>query len=534
MKTKPIFFACLLAGGLLGACERGSNQQQAQGNQATDSAAVPKVAQATENWRPAFHYAPPEHWTNDPNGLVYYQGEYHLFFQHNPFDKVWGHMHWDHAVSKDLLHWENLPVAISEDTAMIFSGSVVVDPTNASGFCTSPDQSCLVAFYTAHRIRDPKNPDDYFQNQHVAFSNDRGRTWTKYAKNPVVDLGKKDFRDPDVFWHAPSQQWVMLVQLSQEKKTLFYGSKNLRDWAKLGEFGPEGNTSIIWECPELVELAVENEPGKKKWAFLLSSAGPYPGYQGMQYFVGKFDGKTFKNDNPKDQALYVEYGRDFFAAIGFNNLPDERKVLLGWASNWAYANHTPTHPWRNGMAVPRELALRKTQDGYRLVQRPVREVASLRKSLFSLANQAIGPAGLDLGPSASGSVLELVLEISAGDAKKFGVQVFKGPDEATVIGYDVAPQQLYIDRGKSGVVAIQDNVAKQPHLPSLDQAPLRLENGKLRLHLLLDRSMVEVFANDGQVAMTNLVFPKPQSTGVALFSEGGSAQLVKAEVWRLE
>ncbi len=528
-----ITMACLGLAALLAVGCGDSPSQKTGSNAGSDTTLVAQLDSSTENWRPDFHFTPPKNWTNDPNGLVYYQDEYHLFYQYNPFDKVWGHMHWGHAVSKDLMQWEHLPVAIAEDTAMIFSGSAVVDLNNASGFSTSPNKSCLVAFYTAHRIRDPKNPDDYTQNQHLAFSNDQGRTWTKYAKNPIIDLGKKDFRDPDVFWHAPSQQWVMLVQLSQEKKTLFYGSKNLKDWSKMSEFGPEGNTAIIWECPELVELAVENEPGKKKWAFLLSSAGPYQGYQGMQYFVGNFDGKGFKNDNPKDKALYVEYGRDFFAAIGFNNLPDGRNVLLGWASNWAYANHTPTGPWRNGMAVPRTLALRKTPEGYRLIQRPVKELADLRKTPVVITDQAVGAAGLAVDPQAAGSVLEISVEIAAGDAQKFGIEVFKGTGEATLIGYDVATQQLYIDRAKSGVISFKDNVAGSSQIPTLDQAPLKLVDGKLRLHILLDRSMVEVFANDGLVAMTNVVFPKADSQGIAFFAEGGSAQVLKAEIWPL-
>ncbi|MCU0450989.1 MAG: glycoside hydrolase family 32 protein [Bernardetiaceae bacterium] len=469
---------------------------------------------ATEHWRPRFHFAPPRHWTNDPNGLVYFQGEYHLFYQHNPFDKKWGHMSWGHAVSKNLLDWEHLPVAIAEDTAMIFSGSAVVDTANLSGFATGPG-GCLVAIYTAHR---DLGGGKTHQTQHIAYSNDRGRTFTKYAGNPVLDLQQADFRDPDVFWHAPTRRWIMVVQLPQPRKTLFYASNDLKKWTKLSEFGPAGNPEAIWECPELVQLPVENEPGQQKWVYLLSAAGPYPGYQGMQYFVGEFDGTTFRNEYPADQALYVDYGRDFYAAIGYNHLPDDRRIIIGWMANWAYAGQTPAHPWRHVMSIPRELALRRTPAGYRLVQRPVRELAQARPPGAELDPIELDdePHSLD-GGAVTGRVLDLELAFEQDDAQQFGLRLFEQGDQYVEIGYLPATGQLYLDRSRAGVAPTSERFSQR------DSAAVPLTDRQLKLRVLIDRSTVEVFAQDGQVVLSNAVFPLPQQRGVSFFAKDGTA-----------
>jgi sucrose-6-phosphate hydrolase SacC (GH32 family) len=510
MKIKTHFLG-LLALVATVACNP-SAKEGAQSDQPTDS--------TTTHLRPQFHFTPQKFWTNDPNGLLYHDGEFHLFFQHNPFDKVWGHMHWGHAVSRDLMHWEELPIAIAEDTAMIFSGSAVVDKNNAAGF----GENAFVAFYTAHRILDPANPDVYIQTQHIAYSTDKGRTWTKYDKNPVIDLGKKDFRDPKVFWHEESKKWIMAVNLPNEHKTQFYGSTNLKNWDLLSEFGPEGNIAIPWECPDLFSLPVENEPGKQKWVLLISAEGPYPGFQGMQYFIGEFDGKRFKNDNPADKPMYLDYGRDYFAAVTFNHIPNERRVMLGWISNWAYANQVPTHPWRNGMAIPRMLYLRKEADGYRLLQQPVEmvnDMAKLSTRHLNIELQRIGE--LVVGNQDKGGDLydiEGVFEF-ANDAV-FGFKIFKSETEETVIRYDAARKMLYLDRSKSG------DLSFSPKFTTLDSVAIDTQGGNLKLRVLFDRSTVEVFAQDGLYAMSNVVFPSEKSRGVVVFAEKskGLAKLV--------
>ena len=341
-------------------------------------AAPPRQDPALEALRPRFHFTPARNFMNDPNGLVFYKGEYHLFYQHNPFGQVWGHMSWGHAVSRDMLQWEHLPVALrEEDGVMIFSGSAVVDWNNTSGFCVpaGEDRSCLVAIYTGH------SPGK--QTQNLAFSNDRGRTWTKYASNPVIDLGLSDFRDPKVFWHAPTSRWVMVTVLATQHKVRFFASPDLKRWQMLSDFGPAGATGGVWECPDLFALPVDGKPDEIRWVLDVDiNPGGVAGGSGGQYFVGAFDGTTFVNDNPPATTLWADYGKDFYATISFSDIPptDGRRIWMAWISNWQYANEEPTVIWRGAQSVPRELALRRLPDGIRLVQRPVAELLALRTS----------------------------------------------------------------------------------------------------------------------------------------------------------
>jgi len=270
-----------------------------------------------ETYRPQYHFTPAKNWMNDPNGPIYYKDEYHLFFQYNPFGNVWGHMSWGHAVSRDLVHWQHLPVAIPEENGiMIFSGSTVVDWHNSSGFCKEvsvAEPSCLVAIYTGHTEK--------LQTQNLAYSNDRGRTWTKYSGNPVLDLHMQDFRDPKVFWHEPSHKWVMVAALPTLHKVRFFGSTDLKHWSTLSDFGPAGGTAGVWECPDLFPLPVEGEGGQTRWVLSINlNPGGLAGGSGDQYFVGQFDGATFVNANPAEQVLWADYGKDFYASTSFSNI----------------------------------------------------------------------------------------------------------------------------------------------------------------------------------------------------------------------
>ncbi|MEP7344519.1 MAG: glycoside hydrolase family 32 protein, partial [Gemmatimonadaceae bacterium] len=330
-----------------------------------------QVAEAQpEPFRPQFHFTPERNWMNDPNGMVFYEGEWHLFYQYNPYGNTWGHMSWGHAVSRDLMQWQHLPVALAEeDGIMIFSGSAVVDWKNTSGFGIN-GKPPIVAVYTGHR--------EGRQDQRIAFSNDRGRTWTKAPGGPVLDVGMADFRDPKVFWHAPTSRWVMTVALSKEKKLRFYTSPDLKQWKQAGEFGPAGATGGLWECPDLFPLKVEG--GGTKWVLIvnINPGGPVGG-SGTQYFVGEFDGARFVSDADAKDVRWADYGADFYAGVSWSDVPesDGRRVWLGWMSNWSYAQEVPTSPWRSAMTVPRELTLRRTPDGLRLVQKPVVELESL-------------------------------------------------------------------------------------------------------------------------------------------------------------
>ena len=465
---------------------------------------------------------------NDPNGLVFYEGEYHLFYQFNPFGDKWGHMSWGHAVSPDLVHWRHLPVALpEEDGIMIFSGSAVVDWKNTTGFGKN-GRPPLIAIYTGRR-----NVDDH-QFQCIAYSNDKGRTWTKYAGNPVIDIGSKNFRDPKVFWHAPSRRWVMVVSLAADRKVRFYGSPNLKEWTQLSDFGPAGAVKGVWECPDLFPLKLDGAPARTNWVLIVNvGSGSVAGGSGGQYFVGNFDGTHFTPDRPaasdSNEALWVDYGRDYYAAVSWSDVPKGRRLWIGWMSNWEYAQDVPTSPWRSAMSLPRELHLKKFDDGVRLVQMPVKEVQSLRERHYHIQKQSFAAANASLHQRGiSGEVFELDAELEPASASECGVKLRKGAHEETVISYDTLQHRLFVDRTHSGRV----NFNKA--FPGVHSAPVPLENGRIKLNIFVDRSSIEVFANDGRVTVTELVFPDSESIGVELYAnDPEKAQVRTLDFWRL-
>jgi fructan beta-fructosidase len=469
-----------------------------------------------EKYRPQFHFTPAIHWMNDPNGLVYHKGEYHLFYQFNPFGNKWGHMSGGHAVSKDLIHWQHLPLAIPEEKdTMIFSGSCVVDKNNSTGFAKEPGQIPMVAVYTAHI-------EGKSQSQHIAYSLDDGRTWIKYNANPVLDLGKKNFRDPKVFWYEPHKKWVMAAVWPMERQVKFYTSKNLKQWELMSSFGPAGDTTGIWECPDLFEVPVQGEPGKTKWVLMLSPA-PY-----MQHFIGEFDGYTFKNDNPADKVYRPDYGPDYYAAIVYNNLPAGHKpVSIGWINNWNYATEIPTTPWKSAMSLPRELSAVKINNEWKLMQQPVESIHKLRGKLSVWKN--IGVVATKAVPVKS-QAMEMELIFTPSENSINGVRLAKGNGHYIEIGYDASRQILYIDRSKSGDTNFHPAFAKQ----SRYETSLASLNGKISLHIFFDNSIVEVFANNGQAAMTAQLFPDRNNNGIELFSNGKKVVFESVSCWSIK
>lgn len=454
-----------------------------------------------QQYRPQFHFSPRGNWTNDPNGLVYFEGEYHLFFQYNPFGDEWGHMSWGHAVSRDLLHWRQLPVAIPEsDGIMIFTGSTVIDERNTSGFCKG-GKPCMVAIYTGHTPEGQGR--SALQTQNLAYSNDRGRTWTKYKENPVLNLHMSDFRDPKVLWSRESKQWVMVVSLPNDHKVRFYGSGNLKTWHMLSEFGPAGASGGQWECPELFELPLQGEPDQSRWVLKVGlNPGALQGGSGEQYFVGQFDGTRFTNDNPASLTLWTDYGKDCYCALTFNNLPPWRQpIMMGWMNNWQYAAKLPTSPWRGQMTFPRSLSLRKTSDGIRLFQQPIAQLVKLERP--------------GRGNSPLTHSFHLRSELRPGTGKEIGWRILADASHYTLIGYDRQRAKLFVDRTHSGLT----NFSKD--FPARVEAPLQLEGDVLRLDILVDRCSVEVFADGGRVTSTNLVFPPRGANGLKVYSEGG-------------
>ena len=644
-----------------------------------------------EPWRPQFHFTPPTTWMNDPNGMVYYDGEYHLFYQNNPYGDKWGHMSWAHAVSRDLTRWEHLPLALAEENGvMIFSGSAVVDWKNSSGFGRD-GQPPMVAIYTGHYTAKP------LQNQNLAYSSDRGRTWTKFVGNPVLDIGETDFRDPKVFWHEATARWIMAVSWPLKRKVRFYSSTNLKSWTQLSDFGPAGSTTGIWECPDLFPVRVEGKPQESHWVLIVNvGSGAPAGGSGTQYFVGEFDGthfvpdaqsilapipasvpagrtlgtfddgtygswiatgdafgdapatgsigtqqtvdgfvgkgliNTFRNGdasqglltsptftvdrkhlsflvgggnqpgklavnlrvdgkevrtatgddserltwrswnveefrgktaqlevvdrasggwghliadhflladpparNAAESALWADYGGDFYAGVSWSDLParDGRRLWLGWMSNWTYANDVPTQPWRSAMSVPRELLLRKTPAGWRLLQQPVRELTRIRGTGESVHRLGVSRANrwLETKHFASGlSELELKLD-HVPSTGGITLECRHGGTEITQVQLDFGAGAIRLDRTRSGRKDFH------PSFADVHSAPLRIAHGKATVRLLVDTSSLEVFAQDGESVLTDLVLPSSPPLTFQLVADGSTDRLRIASltVWPL-
>ncbi|HZK64924.1 MAG TPA: glycoside hydrolase family 32 protein [Puia sp.] len=485
----------------------------------------------TPQWRPVYHFTPEKNWTNDPNGLIYLNGEYHLFNQQNPLENNWGHMSWGHAISTDLIHWKHLPIAIPEvidqDTTWIFSGCNVWDKNNTSGFCKTG--GCLVAIYTADQ------PNLKKESQFIAYSNDGGLTYTNYAHNPVLDLHLKDFRDPNVFWYPPSSRWIMIVSMPSENKVRFYGSPDLKNWDYLSEFGPQGLSPAVWECPFLIQLPVEGDPAEKKWVIINSVGGTNRGAF-MQYFVGEFNGREFKNDNPSGLVLPVDYGDCLYAAIPWNNLPGNEKTFIGWM----VPGPQKTYPWSGQMSIPRDLSLKTTKAGLRLMQKPA---AVIRNNLSELShNQVVeiknlklddGGTDLDKQHTIAGNAYWLNAEILVrpGTFAGFKIARKKNKDNLisaeTVIAYDEKNHQLVVDRTHSG----NSSEMNRDKLRQTIELPEAGEN--IRLDILLDKSSLEVFVNDGKQVLSTYIFPGTDADGITAFATGGSATLKSAAIWNL-
>jgi sucrose-6-phosphate hydrolase SacC (GH32 family) len=500
-----------------------------------------------EPFRPQLSFSPQRNWMNDPNGLVYHDGEYHLFYQYNPNKTTWGDMSWGHAVSTDLLHWTDLPLALpvekddkGEITQMFFSGSAVVDHANTSGFGES-GKPAMVAMYTAvypqARMMNGKQVRAGAQAQSLAYSLDRGRTWTQYTGNPVIAeppakyaAEYRDFRDPKMFWYEPEHKWVLATVVAEQHKALFYSSRDLIHWEWTGEFGPAGATGGVWECPDLIELPVDGDPARRKWVLIISlnPGGPVGG-SGMQYFVGDFDGKTFTRDRgaTTDAPQWLDYGADYYAGVTYNDTPGGRRLLVGWMNNWLYGEKVPTAPWRSAQALPRELGLRTVNGQVRLVQRPIQEADSLHGALLHSAPERPIARGTQTLPLAGvlSAPLELRMVLQPGSAKRAGVRL--GQSAYAEIGYDAVNGVVYVDRTRSGEAGFH------PQFAALHTAPASLRDGGLPLRILVDRGSVTVFAGDGEAVLTDQVFPTAGADGVSLFSMDGDARARDLNVWSL-
>ena len=431
-------------------------------------------------YRPTYHFTPEYGWMNDPNGLVYQDGEWHLFYQFNPYGSLWGNMHWGHAVSRDLVKWEHLGVAIAPDAlGSVFSGSAIVDQENTAGF----GRNAIVAMYTSAGDN---------QTQSLAYSNDGGRTFAKYPGNPVIVAeNKPDFRDPKMFWDDQTRQWKVVLAAGQEVQ--FYSSDNLKDWTYESSFGKDyGCHDGVWECPDLIRLPFE---GKEKWVLILNinPGGPFGG-SATQYFVGSFDGKTFRCDDLPTVTRWMDYGKDHYATVTWSNAPAGRTVALAWMSNWQYANAVPTQQFRSANSVPRDLSLIRKGSEVILKSTPSPEMEALRGRPVKYK---LGTAPVDLFKSPQ-RAYELVIRFTLPKKKGAAIVLSNALGEQVVFTYEAETQTFSMDRRGSGNVQFSEAFA------SVTTAPARV-GGKMELRLLVDSASIEAFGED--FCMTNLVFP---------------------------
>lgn len=473
-----------------------------------------------EKYRPQYHFSPEKNWMNDPNGMVYFEGKYHLFYQYHPDSNVWGPMYWGHAVSTDMVTWTHLPIALEPDKlGTIFSGSAVVDSNNTTGLFNGG--SGIAALYT--------NDNKGLQQQSLAYSTDGGKTFNKYSGNPVIkNQGDKDFRDPKVFWHDSTKKWIMV--LAAGSKVDIYNSSDLKSWNYLSSFGAyDGAHGGVWECPDLFELPVDGNTDKKKWVLKVDAGdNAVGGGSGGQYFIGNFDGTSFTNDNPQTTTLWIDYGTDFYAAQTWSNSVDKdgSRYWLAWMNNWKYAQQIPTETWRGADTIPRKISLKSFTEGLRLVQSPVSQLESLRYDSKKFDNMVIQP-GKNILKKLSGESYEIEAEFEMGTAEEFGFKLRKSDSEETKISYKTNNNMLSVNRSHSGNVSFNENFRR------INSAELKPADNKIKLHIFVDASSVEVFVNDGEVSMTSLIFPDPKSKGIELYSVGGDTKLIKLEFYKL-
>lgn len=472
-----------------------------------------------ESFRPVYHHTPAYGWMNDPNGMFYKDGLYHLYFQYNPYGSVWGNMHWGHSTSTDLMHWKFEGCAIVPDAwGAIFSGSCVVDHENTAGF----GKEAVVAFYTSAK----STPWGDIQMQSMAYSLDNGKTFTKYEGNPILTSSEKDFRDPKVFWYAPGKHWVMILAVGQHME--IYSSVNLKEWKKESEFGAmQGAHGGVWECPDLVEIPVEGTR-EKKWVLIcnLNPGGPLGG-SAAQYFVGSFDGKMFVNESPT-QTKWMDWGKDNYATVTWNNAPDGRCIALGWMSNWQYANNVPTRQYRSANTLARDLTLYREGQELYLKSTPSVEVKKARGKKVSIPSFKVSEKHeiVNLFEEKQGAY-EVEIVIQNAGASKIAFCLLNDKGEKVSMYYDLNRKQFVMDRSESGTVDFSKD------FPAVTVAPVNVDK-ELTLRLFVDRSSIEAFGEDGKFVMTNLVFPSQPYVKMCFEADKNGYAVKALNVYKLQ
>ena len=433
-----------------------------------------------ERFRPLYHHTPLYGWMNDPNGMFYKDGVWHLYYQFNPYGSHWENMTWGHSTSKDLMHWDAQPMAIESDwLGAIFSGSAIVDKENTTGF----GRNAVVAMYTSAGAA---------QTQSIAYSADGGQTFTKYAGNPVITFNAPDFRDPKVFWHEPTGKWIVVLAVGQEVQ--FYSSKNLKEWKYESSFGREyGNHDGVWECPDMLCFG-------EKWVLLLNinPGGPFGG-SATQYFVGRFDGHTFTCEDSPSETKWMDYGKDHYATVTFHNAPEGRIVALPWMSNWQYANQVPTQQFRSANGLPRDLGIKTTGGETILTSIPSKEVTAQRGKKVKQPTEAC----------------EIIIDVK-GSAD---IVLSNAKGEQVTMRYDAQKQEFRMNRTKSGDVSFSEAFPCETTAPTYGSIK--------QLRLFIDRCSIEAFDAEGKMAMTNLVFPSEPYNTIKV--KGGKATIYQID-----
>lgn len=512
----------------------------------------------TDYYRPIYHHTPLYGWMNDANGLTYKDGEYHLYFQYNPYGSKWGNMHWGHSVSRDLVHWEHLDPAIARDPmGHIFSGSTIVDTRNSAGF----GKNAIIAYYTSHSMHDGKQ----VQVQCMAYSKDNGRTFTKYKGNPVVTPfdGLENFRDPKIFWYQPTKSWYMIV--SADKNMRFYQSKNLKQWKYVSQWGEGfGAQPNQFECPDFFPLPVDGDKNNQKYVMIVNiNPGFVYGGSATQYFVGEFDGKEFKCDSKPSTVKWLDWGKDHYATVTFSNL-GERVVAVPWMSNWQYANVTPIRQYRGANAMPRELKLFSNNGEVYMSANVVDEARKLRKETKDFGNVSVDNANpyIQRGLFANNDgAFELEADVTPDNSDVVGISLFNDKEERTLIYLDLKQKRIVMDRSESGLtdfgkLAERHDIEKRAEAAGemkgkLSQdivvnfkndfalgtwAPLSLcgaDKKTYHLDVFVDKCSVELFVDGGRIAMTNLVFPTTPYNNIKVYAEGGKSEVKNLKVYKL-
>ena len=475
-----------------------------------------------EKYRPVYHHTPLYGWMNDPNGMFYKDGVWHLYFQHKPYGSKWQNLSWGHSSSKDLINWTPEPEALEPNgLGMVFSGSCALDTNNTAGY----GKDAVLGLYTSA---------DVSQTQSLVWSKDNGKTFEFYPANPIITL-ESEARDPNMFWDEKAGQWVLLLAHALEHEMLVFTSPDMKEWTLQSSFGKGiGAQGGVWECPDLFKLKVDGTD-EEKWVLIcnLNPGGPFGG-SATQYFVGDFDGKTFKADTDSEGKIptkWMDYGKDHYATVSWSDAPDNRRTVIGWMSNWQYAAEVPTMQYRSANTLPRDLSLFRAPDGnIYLSSAPSPELLALRDKLsvnVKKANIRKKAVRYSL-PEANSGVCEILLDVDARKSEQINFIIANNDGEKVVMEYDVADHTLSFDRRESG------NVDFSQDFPAVTVSPTFEDNGKISLRIFIDRSSIEVFGNNGQFVMTNLVFPERPYTSLSISSTGGNARIENLKIYSIK